>query len=114
MTIGCQILDFLVIHKAKKGTYLMKMKKLQFFWNKSGLQWPLINKLKRLIYRQTKSDFLDTFLILGSLCLVGWGGGGGCWDFCKLTEKKFLSSAEFSCDGSISAAECRFSAQESR
>jgi hypothetical protein len=54
---------------AKKCTYLMKMKKLLFL-HKSGLQWPVMNKWKPLIYFQTKSDFLDTFLRLGSLCHV--------------------------------------------
>ena len=56
---------------AQKCTYLLdENQKNSYFLHKSGLQWPVMNKWKRLIYFQTKSDFLDTFLLLGSL----WSG----------------------------------------
>ena len=43
--------------------------KNSYFSHKSGLQWPVMNKWKPIIYFQTKSDFLDTLLLSGSLCL---------------------------------------------
>ena len=59
------------IHKVKwpKNVLIWWKWKNSYFLHKSGLQWPVMNKWKRLIYFQTKSDFLDTFLLLGSLCL---------------------------------------------
>ena len=41
--------------------------KNSYFSHKSELQWPVMNKWKPLIYFQTKSDFLDTFLLSGLL-----------------------------------------------
>ena len=71
-SIGHQMLDFLVIHKVKwpKNVLIWWKLKNSYFSHISRLQWPVMDKLKPMIYFQTKSDFLDNFLLSGLLCRV--------------------------------------------
>ena len=57
------LLNFLVIHKVKwpKNVLIWWKWKNSYFWHKSKLQWPVMNKWKPLIYFQTKSDFWTLF-----------------------------------------------------
>ena len=67
-----------------------------YFSHKSGRQWPVMHKLKPMIFFQTRYDFLDNFLLLGSLCLdeVSYKLRPFCWllVFYKTTALKQMRS----------------------